>query len=113
MSEHHKLKAIITYAETTPSPSKDAQTRLDFARDNFDKKWFTRKNYLALHYDISTSTASRDLLGGVKIKTSKQMEIRTKQDTNFLPDKIKRLTKDIFYPHFLGITLCITPFPSS
>ena len=71
MSEHHKLKAIITYAETTPSPSKDARTGLNFARDNFEKKWFACKNYLALHYDISTSTASRDLLGGVENKTLK------------------------------------------
>jgi len=42
-----------------------AETRLDKAKKNFVNNWFSRRQYLALHKDISTATASRDLLFGI------------------------------------------------
>ncbi|MEA3493639.1 MAG: Fic family protein [Candidatus Margulisiibacteriota bacterium] len=45
-----------------------AKTRLRSVRDHFQKKLFSRKDYLAFHKDISTATASRDLLFGIKHK---------------------------------------------
>ena len=45
-----------------------AKTRLKLAGDHFQKNPFSRKDYLAFHKNISTATASRDLLFGVKRK---------------------------------------------
>lgn len=41
--------------------------RIQYFRDNYPDKEFSRKNYLNLFKDISTSTASRDLNKGVKL----------------------------------------------
>jgi len=53
-----------------------AKTRLILAGDNFQKKPFSRKDYLAFHKNISTATASRDLLFGVKQKILKKSAAR-------------------------------------
>jgi Fic family protein len=45
-----------------------AKTRLQLAGNYFQKKDFFRKDYLAFYKNISTATASRDLLTGVKQK---------------------------------------------
>ncbi len=42
--------------------------RLEVAKEHFMNRSFSRKDYLALHKDISTATASRDLLEGTKKK---------------------------------------------
>jgi len=42
-----------------------AEKRLDKAKENFVNNWFSRRHYLALHKEISTATASRDLLFGI------------------------------------------------
>ena len=41
--------------------------RLEFFRDNLTKEWFTRNDYLELHKNISTSTASRDLSYAIEL----------------------------------------------
>lgn len=43
----------------------DSNARLFFAKSRLDKQWFNRKDYLVIHPDISTATASRDLAFGV------------------------------------------------
>lgn len=42
------------------------ELRLEAAKNQFKDSLFSRKQYLALHKDISTATASRDLLLGIK-----------------------------------------------
>lgn len=54
-----------------PQPQ-TAETRLTQARDHFKNSAFSRKDYLSFHKDISTATASRDLLFGVKQKILKK-----------------------------------------
>jgi len=46
-----------------PQPS-SANTRLQSARDHFENRQFSRKEYLKLFKTISTATASRDLIAG-------------------------------------------------
>jgi Fic family protein len=53
-----------------------AITRLKLAADHFEKKSFSRKDYLMFHKNISTATASRDLLWGVKQKNLKKSGAR-------------------------------------
>jgi Fic family protein len=48
-----------------PQPS-SAGTRLQSAREHFETRQFTRKDYLKLFKTISTATASRDLIAGVE-----------------------------------------------
>jgi Fic family protein len=48
-----------------PQPS-SANTRLQSARDHFENRQFSRKEYLKLFKRISTATASRDLIAGVE-----------------------------------------------
>jgi len=52
------------------------KTRLKLAGDHFQKRPFSRKDYLAFHKNISTATASRDLLFGVKQKILKRSGAR-------------------------------------
>lgn len=53
-----------------------AKTRLKLAGEHFQKNPFSRKDYLAFHKNISTATASRDLLFGVKQKILKRSGAR-------------------------------------
>lgn len=48
-----------------PQPP-SANTRLQSARDHFENRQFSRKEYLKLFKTISTATASRDLAAGVE-----------------------------------------------
>ncbi|MCC8418960.1 MAG: Fic family protein [Rickettsia endosymbiont of Glossina mortisans submortisans] len=50
----------ITYEASTPL------YRIEFARVNSIDKWFSRKDYTNIHKNISTATASRDLLYGLE-----------------------------------------------
>lgn len=43
-------------------------SRIEFAKVNLMDKWFSRKDYINVHKDISTATASRDLLHGLEHK---------------------------------------------
>ena len=53
-----------------------AKTRLKLAGDHFQNNPFSRKDYLIFHKNISTATASRDLLFGVKQKNLKRSGAR-------------------------------------
>ena len=57
------LFSLKSYTNDVSSQSKNPLERLTYAK-NFLLEWFDRKQYLSLHKDISTATASRDLVFG-------------------------------------------------
>lgn len=59
------LASLKEYTQSTQTSVRDTKSRLDFARAKMTQEWFSRKDYLELHKNISTATASRDLLQGV------------------------------------------------
>jgi Fic family protein len=60
------FNALKTYTKTTLTAVVDSETRIDYAKSKLSKKWFSRKEYLELHKNISSATASRDLLYGLE-----------------------------------------------
>jgi len=68
------LKSLRAFRESAVAPVQDFRSRLAlyqerYHADNTDKKevhWFSRKDYILFHKDISTATASRDLILGVQ-----------------------------------------------
>lgn len=46
-----------------------ARDRLQLAKEKFQKKWFSRKEYMAFFQRLSSATASRDLRDGLNEKT--------------------------------------------
>lgn len=58
--------ALKDYSQTAARLPQDHRTRLLFAQARIKENWFSRKDYLELHADISTATASRDLLFGIQ-----------------------------------------------
>lgn len=58
--------ALVDYRQTTSPLPKDSFSRLVYAKTRISKEWFSRKDYLEVHGDISTATASRDLLEGTQ-----------------------------------------------
>ncbi len=52
----------ITYEANTPL------SKMEFAKVNLIDQWFSRKDYITVHKNISTATASRDLLYGLERK---------------------------------------------
>ncbi|MDP8230849.1 MAG: Fic family protein [Candidatus Gorgyraea atricola] len=59
------------FAELRPE-AETIETRIALAKSHFHKRRFSRKEYLIFHKNISTATASRDLLFGVKHKILKK-----------------------------------------
>ena len=59
------LKTLARYHTQKFVRPQDATSRLVYASSLLTDKWFSRKDYLGVFPDISTSTASRDLLFGV------------------------------------------------
>lgn len=60
------FKAMIEFSSTALKTSHDSTSRLLFAKAHFQKSWFSRKEYINVQGDISSATASRDLLFGIK-----------------------------------------------
>lgn len=60
--------AINSYNENILSNVTTPHMRLEYARDHFVNRNFSRKEYILLHKDISTATASRDLKYAVEQK---------------------------------------------
>lgn len=60
------LKALQLYVNNVVSPVKTPKSRLEFAKIKLPNSWFSRKDYILLHKDISSASASRDLIFGVK-----------------------------------------------
>ena len=60
------LAALETYRKSTSVSSvKDPESRLLYAQKNLKERWFSRKEYMDVFKNISTSTASRDLKFGL------------------------------------------------
>jgi Fic family protein len=72
---HEALEAYQTEAHPTVT---DAPSRLAYARNQLSAEWFSRKDYITLYKEISSATASRDLLLGVDKGVSQE---QGKKDT--------------------------------
>jgi hypothetical protein len=46
-----------------------ADDRLEVAHERFQKKWFSRRDFLGVFVRLSSATASRDLASGVERRT--------------------------------------------
>lgn len=60
------LRALHLYVNNVVSQVKTPKSRLEFAKIKLPNSWFSRKDYILLHKDISSASASRDLIFGVK-----------------------------------------------
>jgi hypothetical protein len=59
------LEALKVYESRCVFTVNTSEARLTYAKNHFQERSFLRKDYLKLHSQISTATASRDLLKGV------------------------------------------------
>lgn len=60
------LQALQCYINNTTSLVQTTESRLEFAKLQLKNTWFSRKEYIMIHKNISTSTASRDLSFGLQ-----------------------------------------------
>ena len=60
------LAALDKYSENTGIIPNDPKARLEYAITYLANRWFVRKEYLTIHPYISSATASRDLIYGIK-----------------------------------------------
>jgi Fic family protein len=76
------LISLNKYTKSTTSMVADPETRIQYAKNKLGMNWFSRKNYMEIHKNISTSTASRDLQYGHEkgflIKLGEKNQIRYK-----------------------------------
>lgn len=63
------VEALNKYTSEATPQIKTPQERLEYAFLKIGRKFFTRKDYLSIHKNISTATASRDIIFGLKNKT--------------------------------------------
>lgn len=64
-------QALKNYSQTAKPIPQDYLSRLHFAKNHISQEWFSRKDYLEIHKNISSATASRDLLLGLQNKVLK------------------------------------------
>jgi Fic family protein len=81
------LAALVAFQAESFWPESSPKWRLDFASIKLGSQWFSRADYLQIHKDISTATASRDLLYGLKNNTLKQTGLKNQARYSFLPKK--------------------------
>lgn len=60
------LQTLQEYTKNSVAQNRDHVTRLEYGRKMLKDSLFSRKDYILLHKDISTATASRDLKWGVE-----------------------------------------------
>lgn len=65
-SLHAIYLALHNYEKTTRPMASDAGSRLTSTKEKIGTTWFSRKDYINLHKEISTAIASRDVLFGLK-----------------------------------------------
>ncbi|AIL13462.1 cell filamentation protein Fic [Candidatus Paracaedimonas acanthamoebae] len=75
------LEALQQYRNITSPTVNDSRSRLEYAKDKLSDAWFLRKDYMDIFKDVSTSTASRDLLLGVEENILKKRG--TKNQTSY------------------------------
>lgn len=69
--------------ELKPEPL-TTESRLEVAKNRFERKWFSRKDYIQFFKTISTATASRDLLSGVTLKMLEKRGEKATTEYRFL-----------------------------
>lgn len=79
------LKSLKEFSGELLSSKPNSTDRIELAIENFQDWKFTRKDYMILHKEISTATASRDLAQGVeegrlKIKGTKSKAVYSRRD---------------------------------
>jgi Fic family protein len=62
------LNALQRFNIMMPSNIKNKEWRLSYAKQHLKDIWFTRKDYMRLHQDVSSATSSRDLTQGISEK---------------------------------------------
>lgn len=62
------LRALENYRKSASVTLKDSKSRLSYAQKTLQGTWFSRKGYMEVFKNISTSTASRDLKFGGEAK---------------------------------------------
>ncbi len=75
------LDEHITTVSGTPM---DTDTRLNYAKSKFKSIWFSRKDYIQVHKNISTATASRDLTHGVESMILEKVGHKNKTQYRFI-----------------------------
>lgn len=75
------LDEHITTVSGTPM---DTDTRLNYAKSKFKSIWFSRKDYIQVHKNISTATASRDLIHGVESMILEKVGDKNKTQYRFI-----------------------------
>lgn len=75
------LDEHITTVSGTPM---DTDTRLNYAKSKFKSIWFSRKDYIQVHKNISTATASRDLTHGVESLILEKVGDKNKTQYRFI-----------------------------
>lgn len=75
------LEALQKYKNITSPTVNDSRSRLEYAKDKLSNKWFSRKNYMNIFKDVSSATASRDLLLGIEENILKKRG--TKNQTSY------------------------------
>jgi Fic family protein len=61
-------KCLLEYVNQFTSVTMSSGERLNYSKNHFGDKLFSRKEYLSLFKNISSATASRDLKDGVELK---------------------------------------------
>jgi Fic family protein len=80
------LAALLSFQKQTTRVG-SPEERLVFARFKLGLKKFSRKDYLLIHDDISTATASRDLEYGVKHNLIEQSGIKNQAQYSFVNER--------------------------
>jgi Fic family protein len=62
------FRVLENYRKSTSVTLKDAKSRIVYAQRALAATWFSRKEYMGIFKNISTSTASRDLKFGIHEK---------------------------------------------
>jgi len=57
--------AVAEFGREVRPPAEPPEARLNRAQVHFERRWFSRGDYLKLHLKLSTASASRDLAAGV------------------------------------------------
>lgn len=84
------LITLNQYTISTSSEIVHPLQRLQYAQEYMSQKWFYRKDYMRLHKNISSATASRDLILGMTEKLLKKKNSNNKTCYQFVEnEKIK------------------------
>jgi len=78
------LKALNEYVQTVSGKILSPIDRLKLAKARLSKNWFSRKDYISLHKNISSATASRDLLHGLEASLLEKSGEKNKTKYRFI-----------------------------